>query len=204
MANTLRQHLAVLLIAGMALQLSHAWLLKLPKLEELSEKLDDKQQKEALKKLDFLNLFGAKEEKKADEWEKIKEWFEDKKLKQLDLFEALKEKELAKKEKIVEKLEEKIEKKAHKKPKKLPRPTTECDHQYYEYTTKPSYRPEPEAKYPEEEEEEAEEEEPEEEVVVVKKPKKPCNCKEEVKSYGYVPTAYDVRDDDEEGIRYFT
>ncbi|XP_023162732.2 rho GTPase-activating protein gacV isoform X2 [Drosophila hydei] len=201
MANTLRQQLALLLIAVMALQLSHAWLLKLPKLEDLSEKLDEKQQKEALKKLDFLNLFAAKEEKKADEWEKIKEWFEDKKLKQLDLFEAIKEKEQEKKEKLVEKLEEKLDKKLNKKQKKIAKPTTECDNQYYEYTTKASYKAESEEKYQEEAEEEEEEQQ---EVVVVKKPKKTCNCPEEEKSYSYVPTAYDVRDDDEEGIRYFT
>ncbi|EDW62801.1 glutamic acid-rich protein [Drosophila virilis] len=195
MASILRQQLALLLIAVMALQLSHAWLLKLPKLEELTEKLDEKEHKEALKKLDFLNLFAAKDEKKENEWEKIKQWFEDKKLKEISLFEAKKEKEL-------EKLEDKLHKKSGKKGKKLKlRTTTECYNQH-EYTTKASYVPESEEHYQEEEEQEEEE-------VLVQLPKKlkdkkpPCNCQPNT-GYDHAPTAYDVREDFEEGVRYFT
>ncbi|EDV92005.1 intersectin-1 [Drosophila grimshawi] len=192
-STTMRQQLMLLLIAAMALQLSQAFLLKLPKLEDLAEKLDGKQQKEALKKLDFLNLFT---EKKENEMEKIKQFFEDKKLKQLEFFEGIKEKETAK-------LEEKISKKSSKKQK--PKTTTECysDH----YTSKPTYA---EHSYEErykkqDEEEEDEEEEIQQPKKIVKEKPCACNTKSGYSAYnGYAPTAYDVRENYEDGIRYFT
>ncbi|KAL7725713.1 hypothetical protein ACLKA6_010328 [Drosophila palustris] len=175
----MRQQLAILLLACLAFELSQAWLVKLPKLDELVEKLEDKRDKD-LKKLDFLNLFADKKEKKLNEWEKLKEWFEEKKLKELDLFEAKKEK-----------------KKPGKKNKPKTRTTVDC-YDEVATTTEASYEPE---KYYSEENEEEEEREQEAEQVVSKP--QPCDCKSN-NYHSRVATAYDVREDYEDGIRYFT
>ncbi|KAH8249837.1 hypothetical protein KR038_003436, partial [Drosophila bunnanda] len=176
-----------------ALQMAHS--LYLPKLEELVDKKEAKldlfgakKQKELLKKLDFLNLFADKEEakleKKEDEWEKFKQWWEEKKDKELAFFEGKKEKELA----FFEgKKEGKLAKKTGKKSK--PKKTT----------VRPCYSYQD--KYADEEEEyvttEAYEEEYESEEVTEK------SCR---KCYEKPTYSYNLRDDDgDEGdVRYFT
>ncbi|XP_034117667.1 uncharacterized protein LOC117576741 [Drosophila albomicans] len=189
MHATMRQQLAILLLASLAFELSSAWLFKLPKLEDLVEKLDEKKQKEQLKKLDFLNWFADKEEKKVEEWEKLKQWFEDKKLKELEFFES-------KKEKLDDEIEGKLLKKKNKIGKKQKtRTTTDC----YEATTESTGYEEKSYQSAEQQEDE---EDQDEQVAVTKQEN--CGCKKS-KSYGNsVPTAYDVREDYEDGIRYFT
>ncbi|XP_016946162.1 DNA ligase 1 [Drosophila biarmipes] len=190
------QQLMLLAMACLALQTAHGWFLKLPKLEAKLEKdeamldwIEGKKQKELLKKLDFLNLFTEKEEakleKKENEWDKFKQWWEEKKEKELAFFEAKKEKELAF-------FEGKLSKKSGKKSK--PKKTT----------VKPCYGYAPCQHYSEEVTEAAEYEEAESEEVT----QKPCPKSYAAKSYDRptysVPTIYDVRDDSAEGVRYFT
>ncbi|XP_022225366.2 protein PXR1 [Drosophila obscura] len=183
------QKLMLLLVAFVALQTVHGWLVKLPKLESLVEKLEEKKEKDLRwleeKKLDFLNFFSAKEEakkeKKEDEWDKFKQWWEEKKEKELSFFETKKENKL-----------DKLAKKASKKGKPTPRP---CCYGYA-----PEEQEQTTLGYPAEEEEE--EPYPESEEAT----ERPCK-----QSYGnskgpkeYRPSSYDVRDDSAEGIRYFT
>ncbi|KAH8289729.1 hypothetical protein KR054_010006 [Drosophila jambulina] len=182
---TFGQQLILLALGCFALQMAQG--LFLPTLEELVDKKEAKKQKELLKKLDFLNLFSdkkeAKLEKKEDEWEKFKQWWDEKKDKELAFFEAKKEKELAF-------FESKLNKKKSKKSKARKTTVKPC-YSYYdqdqeEYVTK---------KYEKEEEEYEKEEEQEyesEEVTEKSCPKCP--------SY-----SYDLKDDADEGdVRYFT
>ncbi|KAH8395984.1 hypothetical protein KR222_000852, partial [Zaprionus bogoriensis] len=171
-----------------ALQLSHAFFL--PKLEEL---LDEKKHKEQLKKLDFLNLFAEKEEKKLSEWEKLKEWFEEKKLKELNFFEN-------KKEKFFEELEDKLKDKLAKKTKAKSKAATTAACYEPEAATEAAYVP----KYQRQQQQQEEEEEEEEVVAAPAPAPAPCACKTSNSYNSYVPTAYDVREDYEEGVRYFT
>ncbi|KAH8367941.1 hypothetical protein KR084_004563 [Drosophila pseudotakahashii] len=179
-----------------ALQTAHGWFL--PKLDA---KLEAKKQKELLKKLDFLNLFTEKEEakleKKEDEWEKFKQWWDEKKEKELSFFEAKKEKELAffedKKEKELAFFEGKLSKKSGKKSKSRKTTVKPCYGYGYE-------EPAATANYYSEEvtAEEYEESESEE---VTEKPRRKSYQRRPTYSQ---PTIYDVRDDSAEGTRYFT
>ncbi|KAH8420230.1 hypothetical protein KR009_007695 [Drosophila setifemur] len=179
-----------------ALQTAHGWFLKPLKLEEKEDLFEAKKQKELLKKLDFLNLFHDKEEKKADEWQKFKQWWDEKKQKELSFFEDKKEKELSffedKKEKELSFFEDKKEKELAKKSKKKSKSK--------KTTVKPcysSYEEQPTYSYPAEEEQEEEESE---EVT-----EKPYRQSHSSKSYPK-PTYYDRREQDsgEDNIRYFT
>ncbi|XP_037725210.1 uncharacterized protein LOC119556826 [Drosophila subpulchrella] len=190
------QQLMLLAMACLALQMAHGWLLKLPKLEAKLEKdeamldwLEGKKQKELLKKLDFLNLFTEKEEakleKKENEWEKFKQWWDEKKEKELAFFEAKKEKELAF-------FEDKLAKKSGKKSKSR------------KTTAKPCYGYAP-SKYYSEEVTEAVEYESSESEEVTQKPYRKSYAPKSYDRPSYpVPTIYDVRDDSAEGERYFT
>nr|XP_016938871.1 uncharacterized protein LOC108016666 [Drosophila suzukii] len=187
------QQLMLLAMACLALQTAHGWLLKLPKLEAKLEKdeamldwLEGKKQAELLKKLDFLNLFTEKEEakleKKENEWEKFKQWWDEKKEKELSFFEAKKEKELAF-------FEDKLSKKLGKKSKSRKTTAKPC----YGYATSKYYS-----------EEVTEAEEPESEEVTEKPYRKSYAPKSYDRPTYSVPTIYDVRDDSAEGARYFT
>ncbi|KAH8338084.1 hypothetical protein KR059_005633 [Drosophila kikkawai] len=186
------QQLILLALACFALQMANG--LFLPTLEDLVDKKEAKldlfgakKQKELLKKLDFLNLFSekveAKLEKKEDEWEKFKQWWDEKKEKELAFFEAKKEKELAF-------FEGKLAKKTSKKNK--PKKTT----------VKPCYS------YQEEEEEyvtEAYEEEEEYESEEVTEKSCPKCYEKPTYSYEKPTYSYDLKDDADEGdVRYFT
>ncbi|XP_017064554.1 uncharacterized protein LOC108103536 [Drosophila eugracilis] len=187
------QQLMLLAMACLAMQTAHGWFLpKLAaKLEAKEDWFEAKKQKELLKKLDFLNLFTEKEEakleKKEDEWEKFKQWWDEKKEKELSFFETKKEKELAF-------FEGKLSKLTGKKSKSKKTTLKPCSYSYQDEVT---------AKYYSEEVTEAAEYEESEEVT-----EKPCRKCYEPKSYARpsysVPTIYDVRDDSAEGVRYFT
>ncbi|XP_017002227.2 glutamic acid-rich protein [Drosophila takahashii] len=180
------QQLMLLAMACLALQTAHGWFL--PKLDA---KLEAKKQKELLKKLDFLNLFTEKEEakleKKEDEWEKFKQWWEEKKEKELSFFEAKKEKELAF-------FEGKLSKKSGKKSKSRKTTVKPCYGYGYQ-------EPAATANYYSEEVTAEEYEESESSEEVTEKPRR--KYYERRPTYSQ-PTIYDVRDDSAEGTRYFT
>ncbi|KAH8235451.1 hypothetical protein KR032_000595 [Drosophila birchii] len=196
------QQLILLALACFALQMAHS--LFLPTLDELVDKKEAKldlfgakKQKELLKKLDFLNLFSekkeAKLEKKEDEWEKFKQWWDEKKEKELAIFEAKKEKELAffeaKKEKELAFLEGKLAKKTSKKSKARKTTVKPC----YSYQEQPANEEEYATT-------EAYEEEYESEEVTEKSCQK---CYKEKPTYTY--ELRDDEDEEEEGdVRYFT
>jgi len=111
-----------------------------------------------------------------------KQWWDEKKEKELSFFEAKKEKELAF-------FEDKLSKKLGKKSKSRKTTAKPC----YGYATSKYYS-----------EEVTEAEEPESEEVTEKSYRKSYAPKSYDRPTYSVPTIYDVRDDSAEGARYFT